>query len=75
MKKVFMAMALAAVFVSCDNNSADSADRAKDSLDSIANAKKEVIDSTTEEKKEVVDSLAERKDSVDKSKDTSGAKH
>jgi hypothetical protein len=74
MKKVFIAMALAAVFVSCDN-AADNADRAKDSLDSIANAKKDVIDSTTEEKKEVIDSLAEKRDSLQDSKDTSGAKH
>lgn len=60
MKKLLMLVVIAASLVAC-NNSGESADNTKDSLDSIANAKKEVIDSTAEQKKENIDSLTEQK--------------
>lgn len=74
MKKILAIAVLAVSLVAC-NESADSAARAKDSLDSIANAKIEVIDSsadaridaidsTTEAKKDALDSTANRVDSV-----------
>ena len=60
MKKVLFVFVTAAALVACDN-AADSEARAKDSLDSIANAKKEVIDSSAEQRKEVIDSTTEQK--------------
>ena len=79
MKKILALAVLAVSLVAC-NESADSAARAKDSLDSIANAKIEVIDSsadakidaidsTTEAKKEALDSTANRVDSISDKKD------
>jgi hypothetical protein len=73
MKKVFMLMLAAAFFASC-NNAADNSAEAKDSLDSIANAKKEKIDSTTEEKKEAIDSLANKADSTEHKADSAAHK-
>ncbi|HEY0354737.1 MAG TPA: hypothetical protein VGC29_00955 [Flavisolibacter sp.] len=60
MKKLLMMAVIAAGLVAC-NNSAESTDNTKDSLDSIANAKKEAIDSTAEQRKENIDSLTELK--------------
>lgn len=52
-----------AVLIACDN-AADSEARAKDSLDSIANAKKDVIDSSAEQRKDIIDSTTENKKEV-----------
>ncbi|RYF85805.1 MAG: hypothetical protein EON98_05525 [Chitinophagaceae bacterium] len=66
MKKLFFCFALAVAFVACDN-SANTEARAKDSLDSIANAKKEMIDSSADQRKDVIDSTTEnQKDAIDK---------
>lgn len=65
MKKVFTVIAAAAFLVSC-NNAADSTDRAKDSLDSIANATKNVVDSTADQKINAIDSTVDaKKDQLD----------
>lgn len=69
MKKVLFVLIAAATITACDN-AADSTQRAKDSLDSIANVKKDVIDSTTQEKKETLDSLEDRRDSINSATDT-----
>jgi len=60
MKRLLTIMALAGTLTAC-NNSADSTASAKDSLDSIANAKKEMIDSSAEARKDAVDSTIEQK--------------
>jgi hypothetical protein len=82
MKKAFLLLLTAASFAACDN-SANNATNTKDSLDSIANAKKEMIDSSAEEKKEKIDSTTERlkntldrKDSANRTseRDTTGRK-
>lgn len=54
MKRLFMILAIAGAMTAC-NNSADSTEQQKDSLDSLATEKKDRIDSTTEEKKEALD--------------------
>ena len=76
MKKLIFSLAVATVFIACDN-AADSSARTKDSLDSIANAKKDVIDSTAEQRKDIIDSTTEqqkeaieRRDSVTNSDTT-----
>ncbi len=76
MKKTFLIFAVAAFFVAC-NNSADSTNREKDSLDSIAKLKKDVIDSTAGQKKDMIDSTTQaKKDMIDSTakKDTSKKK-
>ena len=76
MKKMILSLAIASLLIACDN-SADSAARTKDSLDSIANEKKDVIDSTAEQRKDVIDSTTERQketienmDSLNRRKDS-----
>lgn len=63
MKKLLFVFVAAAGMIACDN-AADSEARAKDSLDSIANAKKEVIDSSAEQRKDIIDSTTESKKEV-----------
>ena len=66
MKKLFLIGFAAATLVAC-NNSGESADNQKDSLDSIANAQKEAIDSSADRKIDVIDSVTQRKkDSLDR---------
>jgi uncharacterized coiled-coil DUF342 family protein len=60
MKRLFVLLFAAAVLAAC-NNSAESTDRTKDSLDSIAREKKDNIDSTAEASKDRIDSLNEQK--------------
>lgn len=74
MKKVFLLLVTAASFAAC-NNSANTAADTKDSLDSIANAKKEMIDSTAEEKKERVDSTTENMKNAVESRDSAIKAH
>jgi hypothetical protein len=65
MKKLFMVMAAAAFLTAC-NNSADTTENTKDSLDSVANVKTDVIDSTADQKIENIDSTTEaKKDAID----------
>lgn len=66
MKKYLGILAIAGVLVAC-NNSAESTDDKKDSLDSLAKVQKEHIDSSAEAKKDVVDSVTGvKKDIVEK---------
>jgi hypothetical protein len=66
MKKLILSLALVTLFVACDN-AANTETDAKDSLDSIANAKKEIIDSSADRRKDIIDSTTERqKDIIDK---------
>jgi hypothetical protein len=66
MKKFLGVIAIAATMVAC-NNSADTTENAKDSLDSVANAKKDMVDSTADQRKDAVDSITEaKKDALDK---------
>ncbi len=60
MKKLFIILAVAGTLVACNNN-ADGTANAKDSLDSVAQAKKEKIDSSAEVRKDVIDSTTEQK--------------
>jgi hypothetical protein len=60
MKKFLGVLVIAASLAAC-NNSADSTDNKKDSLDSIASEKKEMIDSSAEAKKDAVDSVTNAK--------------
>jgi hypothetical protein len=60
MKKALFVFVVAAGMIACDN-AADAEARAKDSLDSIANAKKDVIDSSAEQRKDIIDSTTENK--------------
>lgn len=72
MKKYLGILMIAGSLVAC-NNSAESTNDTKDSLDSVANAKKDVIDSSAEARKDMIDSTTEAKkemvDSLNK-KDT-----
>ena len=66
MKKFLVIFAIAGSLVAC-NNSADSTENAKDSVDSVASETKDMIDSTADQKMDKVDSTAEvKKDSLDK---------
>jgi hypothetical protein len=66
MKKLLVVFAIAGSLIAC-NNSSDTAESAKDSLDSVASEKKEMIDSSAEQKKDVVDSTTEqKKEAIDK---------
>jgi len=76
MKKFILSAVVAFSLLACDN-AANTEARTKDSLDSIANAKKEKIDSSAEERKDVIDSTtqlqkeaAERADSINRKKDS-----
>jgi hypothetical protein len=66
-----MLIAVAGIFTAC-NNTADTARTEKDSLDSVANARKDIIDSTAEQRKENIDSMTGvKKDLLDSTiKDT-----
>ena len=63
MKKLFMVLTVAAFLTAC-NNSADTAENTKDSLDSVANVKTDAIDSTADAKIEAIDSTTEAKKEV-----------
>jgi hypothetical protein len=66
MKKFVFSLAVATLFIACDN-AANSGSNTADSLDSIANAKKERIDSSAEQRKEMIDSTTERqKDALER---------
>lgn len=66
MKKVFLVLAIALSVMAC-NNSSETTENKKDSLDSIANEKKDMVDPTAEQKKDVIDSTtAQKKDALDK---------
>ena len=76
MKKLFLLAILGLSIVACDNSATSEAD-GKDSLDSVANARKDMLDSTTEAKKDVIDSTTEnqkeameRMDSMNRVKDS-----
>lgn len=65
MKKLFIVLAAAGFLTAC-NNSADTVDNTKDSLDSVANVKTDVIDSTADRKIEQIDSTTDaKKDAID----------
>jgi hypothetical protein len=64
--KKFLAIAVLAVSLVACNESGDAAADAKDSLDSVANAKIDVIDSSADAKIDAIDSTTEvKKDLVD----------
>ncbi len=66
MKKFLAILAIAGTLIAC-NDSADSTDNAKDSLDSIAAEKKDRIDSSADQRKDVIDSTTEmKKEALDK---------
>lgn len=60
MKRLFVILALAGSLAAC-NNSADTTDEKKDSIDSVASEKKDMVDSAASEKKDMIDSSAEMK--------------
>lgn len=65
MKKYLGILLIAGSLVAC-NNSAETTDNTKDSLDSVDKAKKEMVDSSAEAKKDIIDSTTEaKKDMVD----------
>jgi len=79
MKKLFLVFLTAGSLVAC-NNTANTTTDAKDSLDSVANAKKAMIDSSADVKKDKIDSSTEKmKDAVNTQdsamKGTDTAKH
>jgi hypothetical protein len=66
MKNLFLILAISGSLIAC-NNSSETTENKKDSLDSIANEKKDIIDSTAEQKKDVIDSTtAMKKEALDK---------
>ena|SRR6188768_514129 len=66
MKRLLTIFALAGTLVAC-NNSADSTEQAKDSIDSSATERKEMIDSSAEQRKDAIDSTADqKKDAMDR---------
>ena len=66
MRKLFYITVLAGILAAC-NDTAESTENTKDSLDSIANEKKDVIDSSAEARKDRVDSTTEmKKDALDR---------
>jgi hypothetical protein len=66
MKNLFLVLAISGSLIAC-NNSSETTENKKDSLDSIANEKKDIIDSTAEQKKDVIDSTtAMKKEALDK---------
>ena len=60
MKRFLGIFIIAASMAAC-NDSAESADSRKDSIDSVANASKDVIDSSADARKDAIDSSAEAK--------------
>lgn len=71
MKKLFLVFAIAGSLVACDN-SADNAERIKDSTDSVTNLQKESVEDAAKDAKENLDSTSEAvKDSVDAAVDHS----
>jgi gas vesicle protein len=71
MKKLCLVFAIAGSLVACDN-SADTAQQAKDSLDSVTNLQKESVEDAAKDAKENLDSTSEAvKDSVDAAVDRS----
>jgi len=73
MKKLFIVLAAAGFLTAC-NNTADTTDNAKDSLDSIENAKKEAIDSSSKEQKQQIDSTTDAKKEALDRKDSANRK-
>ena len=74
MKKIILTAAVAFTLFACDN-AANTEARTKDSLDSVANAKKEVVDSSAELRKERIDSTTElQKEAVDRADSANRAK-
>ena len=70
MKKLFLVFAVAGSLVACDN-AADTAQKTKDSLDSVTKLQKESVDNAAQEAKENLDSTSNViKDSVDQVKDS-----
>jgi gas vesicle protein len=70
MKKLFLVFAVAGSLVAC-NNAADTAQKTKDSLDSVTKLQKESVDNAAQEAKENLDSTSNViKDSVDQVKDS-----
>lgn len=66
MKKILMAGLIAISLAAC-NNSGETTENKKDSIDSMAREQKNMIDSTAEKKEDRIDSTAERKkDSLDR---------
>jgi hypothetical protein len=66
MKRIFLASFLVVSLAAC-NNSADSTDNKKDSLDSLNSQQKERVDSSAEQKKDALDSSTQaKKDALDK---------
>jgi hypothetical protein len=60
MKRLLVIIALAGIATAC-NNSANSTNREKDSLDSIARNKKEKVDSNAAQQKDNIDSVNQKK--------------
>ena len=72
MKKLFMVFAVAGFLTAC-NNSADTVDNTKDSLDSVANAQTNIIDSTADQKIDNIDSTVDaKKDAIDSMNNNNG---
>ena len=68
MKKFLGILAIAGTLVAC-NNSADSAENLKDSIDSAANVKTEKVDSAADATINKIDSTADaKKDAIDSTK-------
>ena len=66
MKKIALILAITGSMIAC-NNSSETTENKKDSLDSVASEKKDMIDSTAEQKKDMIDSTtAQKKDALDK---------
>ena len=66
MKKLLFAAVVAASLTAC-NNSSESTENQKDSLDSVARVQKNAIDSQAERKEDKIDSATERKkDALDR---------
>lgn len=64
MKKFLGILVIAGTLVAC-NNSADSSENSKDSIDSAANAQKEAVDSNANNLQNQIDSSADaKKDSL-----------
>ena len=65
MKKILLVLAVAGSLVACDN-AADTAQKTKDSLDSVTKLQKESVENAAEDAKENLDSTSNAvKDSVD----------
>lgn len=60
MKKVFLLFIVAGSLAAC-NNSSETTENKKDSIDSVAGQKKEIVDSSAQAKKDAIDSNASAK--------------